>query len=577
MANINRVVLVGNLTRDPELRHTPSGTAVCSLRLAVNTRRKDGATGEWTEKPNYFDITVWGNQGENCAQYLAQGPAGRRSTAGSSGASGRPRTGRSARRSRSIADTVQFLGGRDGGGERGEPVRARQAPPRRPTPTSAPPPTTTFRSRGGTRGRKGKRGPEPQAAAAADRRAGASRASSASRRSTRSTTRTSASSAATSPRRARSARAGSAAPAAATSARSRSRSSAPARWRCCRTSPRAATTARAAAAAIAATAATGASASRAGRPASGRRQPRPARRGRERRARLRAQLPAAARAGRARDARASSPSSRGARRSAPATRRADVDEAQAIVARLEAAELRFDVKAGPTGSLFGSVTATSVADRLWETQKIRIDRRKLELGTIKRIGRYTAPVEVFARRHRPSCGCSSCPRAASCRPRRHSKRRQRPRPRRPKRRTRQRRRPWSRKSRATAEPAVEETAADEAAASEPADEADSARRVDPARCSPTARSPRESRRDAGLRDLIHTAVDRASAAVLHTSSTGCGLRRELLAQSEVFLGDRPLRRLIDVRTYVLLCLHIPPVLPTHTRVSTALRTRPLTV
>src|SRR5258705_9829029 len=73
MANITRVVLVGNLRRDPELRHTPSGTAVCSLRLAVNTRRKDGATGEWTEKPNYFDVTVWGNQGENAATYLAKG------------------------------------------------------------------------------------------------------------------------------------------------------------------------------------------------------------------------------------------------------------------------------------------------------------------------------------------------------------------------------------------------------------------------------------------------------------------------------------------------------------------------
>jgi large subunit ribosomal protein L9 len=73
-----------------------------------------------------------------------------------------------------------------------------------------------------------------------------------------------------------------------------------------------------------------------------------------------------------------------------------VDEAQAIVARLESSELRFDVKAGPTGSLFGSVTATSVADRLWETQKIRIDRRKLELAPIKRVGRYTAPIEVFA-------------------------------------------------------------------------------------------------------------------------------------------------------------------------------------
>src|SRR4051812_50059208 len=73
MANINRVVLVGNLTKDPELRHTPSGTAVCKLRLAVNTRQKDGATGEWGDKPNYFDVTVWGNQGESCAQYLAKG------------------------------------------------------------------------------------------------------------------------------------------------------------------------------------------------------------------------------------------------------------------------------------------------------------------------------------------------------------------------------------------------------------------------------------------------------------------------------------------------------------------------
>ena len=72
-ASINVVVLVGNLTRDPELRHTPSGTAVCKLRIAVNTRQKDGATGEWGEKPNYFDVTVWGNQGESCAQYLSKG------------------------------------------------------------------------------------------------------------------------------------------------------------------------------------------------------------------------------------------------------------------------------------------------------------------------------------------------------------------------------------------------------------------------------------------------------------------------------------------------------------------------
>ena len=71
------------------------------------------------------------------------------------------------------------------------------------------------------------------------------------------------------------------------------------------------------------------------------------------------------------------------------------DEARAIASRLEAAELRFDVNAGATGSLFGSVTATNITDKLWDEMKIRIDRRNLAVGTIKRIGRYTIPVEVF--------------------------------------------------------------------------------------------------------------------------------------------------------------------------------------
>jgi|HubBroStandDraft_3_1064219.scaffolds.fasta_scaffold130669_3 single-strand DNA-binding protein len=69
--NINRVVLTGNLTADPELRSTASGTAVCNLRVACNTRRKDG--DEWVDKPNYFDVTVWGGQGESAARYLAKG------------------------------------------------------------------------------------------------------------------------------------------------------------------------------------------------------------------------------------------------------------------------------------------------------------------------------------------------------------------------------------------------------------------------------------------------------------------------------------------------------------------------
>jgi large subunit ribosomal protein L9 len=73
------------------------------------------------------------------------------------------------------------------------------------------------------------------------------------------------------------------------------------------------------------------------------------------------------------------------------------EQAQELVQKLEGAEFRFDVQAGETGTLFGSVTATDIADRVWETQRVRIDRRKLELPeSIKRIGRYQVPVELFA-------------------------------------------------------------------------------------------------------------------------------------------------------------------------------------
>jgi large subunit ribosomal protein L9 len=71
------------------------------------------------------------------------------------------------------------------------------------------------------------------------------------------------------------------------------------------------------------------------------------------------------------------------------------DEAQAIAAKLGSTELRFDVKAGPTGSLFGSVTPTDIADELWAQAKIRVDRRKIGIDTIKRIGRYQVPIDVF--------------------------------------------------------------------------------------------------------------------------------------------------------------------------------------
>ena len=72
MQNINVVVITGNLTRDPELQSSPSGTSVCKLRVAVNGRRKE-TSGEWADKPNYFDATVFGAQAESCAQFLAKG------------------------------------------------------------------------------------------------------------------------------------------------------------------------------------------------------------------------------------------------------------------------------------------------------------------------------------------------------------------------------------------------------------------------------------------------------------------------------------------------------------------------
>ncbi len=115
-SNVNVVVITGNLTRDPELRHTGGGTAICELRVAVNSRRKDGQSGEWVDKPNYFDVVVWGAQGENCANYLSKGRPvaveGRldwREWEAKDGSGKRQAV-------QIVANTVQFLGSRDGGG-----------------------------------------------------------------------------------------------------------------------------------------------------------------------------------------------------------------------------------------------------------------------------------------------------------------------------------------------------------------------------------------------------------------------------------------------------------------------------
>lgn len=117
--NINRVVITGNLTRDPDLRSTQSGMSVCSLRIASNTRRKDGS-GEWVDKPNYFSVTVWGAQGENCQRFLSKGRPvcvdGRLEWREWQDQAGNKREAVEI-----VADNVQFLGSRDdqGGGGNG--------------------------------------------------------------------------------------------------------------------------------------------------------------------------------------------------------------------------------------------------------------------------------------------------------------------------------------------------------------------------------------------------------------------------------------------------------------------------
>jgi single-strand DNA-binding protein len=112
-SNINRVIITGNLTADPELRSLPSGTSLCKLRVACNTRRKDNSTNEWVDKPNYFDVTVWGAQGENCARYLSKG----RPVAIDGRLEWREWESEQGKRQAIdiIADSVQFLGGRDEG------------------------------------------------------------------------------------------------------------------------------------------------------------------------------------------------------------------------------------------------------------------------------------------------------------------------------------------------------------------------------------------------------------------------------------------------------------------------------
>jgi single-strand DNA-binding protein len=131
---INRVVLVGNLTRDVELRHTPGGTAVTTLRIACNTRRKN-AQGDWVDKPNYFDVEVWGRPAENAAQYLAKGRAV--AVDGQLEWQEYEHQGQQRQKVFVRADSVQFLGGRGEGERREGATQAEEAPASASVPSAA--------------------------------------------------------------------------------------------------------------------------------------------------------------------------------------------------------------------------------------------------------------------------------------------------------------------------------------------------------------------------------------------------------------------------------------------------------
>lgn len=143
MASLNKVMLIGNLTRDPEVRFTPKGTAVCDMALAVNRRFLNEATGERQDEVTYLDIVLWGKQAELAGQYLAKGRSvfieGRlQMDSWEDKATGQKRT-----KIRIVCENMQFLdskgsgaggggGNYSGGGDDGEGYSAPPQQQRRP-------------------------------------------------------------------------------------------------------------------------------------------------------------------------------------------------------------------------------------------------------------------------------------------------------------------------------------------------------------------------------------------------------------------------------------------------------------
>jgi single-strand DNA-binding protein len=116
MASFNKVILMGNLTRDPEVRYTQGGTAVSEIGLAVNDKRKD-AKGEWIEETTFVDVTLWGRTAEIAGEYLGKGSSvlieGRLKL------DSWEKDGQKRSKLRVVAENMRMLGGKGGGGGRG--------------------------------------------------------------------------------------------------------------------------------------------------------------------------------------------------------------------------------------------------------------------------------------------------------------------------------------------------------------------------------------------------------------------------------------------------------------------------
>ncbi len=128
-ASFNRVILVGNLTRDPEVRYTPGGTAVTEIGLAVNRYWFDKGSNERKEETTFIDVTLWGRQAEVAGEYLSKGRPvlieGRLQTDSWDD----KETGKRRTKLKVVGETLQLLGGREGGGGRGGNAGGRSQPP----------------------------------------------------------------------------------------------------------------------------------------------------------------------------------------------------------------------------------------------------------------------------------------------------------------------------------------------------------------------------------------------------------------------------------------------------------------